>query len=221
MRLALTLPVSRQVKGSRWCGLHCLEMVYSYYHYDVTAPEIAAGIEMMPSGAYIQELGYHLVTHGFEATLVTRDTSRLPPIYTKLSQEELLADLRRRLAAALAGHKERIYLKGLVKFMELGGQLQVRIPTVEDTIAPALHNGNPLICSIDARALYDWEDPEDRHQQAIGFGGHYVVVTALDDGVVTLNDPSSEFGGVVTYPLSRFLYALYSFQGYVLCPSPR
>lgn len=51
--------------------------------------------------------------------------------------------------------------------------------------------------------------------------GHYVIVSGLDDETVTINDPAPYLGGVVAYRHERFLYALYSYQGYVLSLRPQ
>jgi len=218
-------------------------MLCSYYGQELDVTEVASQIEMMPTGAYIQELGYYLLLRGFDATIVTRDTTRFPIAYLSMSPQEMRADLERRLEKAEKGHKElsfspqrskelsfspqrskdEIFLRGLTKFLDKGGTLVLRIPTVTETILPQLRQGHPVICSVDARSLYNWdalEEDENDRRHRLGFGGHYVIVSGLEEDDVIINDPSSHSGGVRNYPLDRFLYALYSFQGYVLCSRP-
>lgn len=215
--LALDIPLYRQEPGTRYCGLYCLKMVYAYYGLQEEVRELMSEVQLIPTGVYVQELGHHLLRHGFRARLITKDTTRFPVIYGRLPPAEVLRGLRERLRAIPEGEKEHIFFAGLLNFLEAGGELSLRIPTLED-IGQALARGHPSICSLDAKALYQWdgaEDPEEAYRP--GQGGHYVVVSGFTpDGAVRLNDSSSRHGGIKFYPKERFLYALYSFQGWVL-----
>src|SRR3972149_880330 len=141
----LDVPLFRQEKDSNACGLYCLKMLYRYYGHDREVAEIAAALELIPTGVYAQELGYHLLQHGFGVTLVTRDTVRFPLIYGRMPGEELLAAMRERLATVPDGRKEGAFWRGLLRFHDAGGRLELRMPTFEDTIGPALQRGHPVI----------------------------------------------------------------------------
>lgn len=217
----LTIPIYRQGRGTRSCGLWCLKMIYEYYGLARDIHDIGSALQLMSTGVYAQELGYHLRQNGFNVRLVTRDTTRLPVQYAALDHAAIRADLEARLAQVPPGReKEGIFFRGLVRFLDVGGRLEVRIPTLGD-LAHNVAAGHPAICSLDVKALYDHDDehvdddPESWHR--LGPGAHYVVVSGVDGEHVWLNDPSSRrHGGVRAYPRDRFLYAWYSFQGYTL-----
>lgn len=217
----LTIPIYRQGRGTRSCGLWCLKMIYEYYGLVREIDEISAALQMMPTGVYAQELGYHLRQNGFAARLITRDTTRLPVQYATMDRAALREDLAARLAHVAPEHqKQRIYLSGLIRFLDAGGELDVRIPTLDD-LARNIAAGHPAICSLDVKALYESDgahaddDPADWFR--LGPGAHYVVVSGVEGDHIWLNDPSSRrHGGIRAYPRERFLYAWYSFQGYAL-----
>jgi hypothetical protein len=215
------MPIYRQGRGTRSCGLWCLKMVYEYYGLLRDIDEIGAALHVMPSGVYAQELGYHLRLTGFHARLVTRDTTRLPVQYATMDTAAIRADLAARLEQTPpTQEKDRIYLRGLIRFLDAGGAFEVRIPTLND-LDRNLAAGHPAICTVDVKALYEPDgahaddDPADWFR--LGPGAHYVVVSGLDATHVWVNDPSSRrHGGIRAYPRERFLYAWYSFQGYTL-----
>ena len=219
----LDVPLFRQEKDSNACGLYCLKMLYRYYGHDREVAEIAAALELIPTGVYAQELGYHLLQHGFGVTLVTRDTVRFPLIYGRMCAQELHAAIAARLAATPDGHKEGAFWRGLLRFRDAGGTFDLCMPTLEATIAPALQCGHPVMVCLDAKTLYQFQDLADGpvDERSYGQAGHYVILTALDDHEVTIADPSATFGGVNRYPRQRFLYAWYSFQAYTLLAEPR
>lgn len=196
-------------------------MIYEYYGLARDIDDIGAVLLVMPSGVYAQELGYHLRQSGFLVRLVTRDTTRLPVQYATMDSAAIRADLAARLEQTPPQQeKERIYLRGLLRFLEAGGVFEVRIPTLDD-LQRNLAAGHPAICSLDVKALYESDgahpddDPADWYR--LGPGAHYVVVSGIDATHVWINDPSSRrHGGIRAYPRERFLYAWYSFQGYTL-----
>lgn len=217
-RLALRVPHYYQERGVPHCSLWCMKMVYEYHGLQKEVPEILAGVQRIPTGVYIQEVARHAIELGFTASLTTFDTSRLPPFYARQSREEIVRDLRQRLNDEDVGEKQAVYLSGMIRFLEAGGELRLQVPTLEDPIERDLADGYPVVCSIDMKALYGEKGLDAAWPGAFRAGqvGHYVVVTGLEGESVTLNDPSTYLGGVVTYPRARFLYALYSYQGYVL-----
>ena len=111
----------------------------------------------------------------------------------------------------------------MLRFLAAGGRLDLRAPTIEGSLEPALRDGHPVVVCLDAKALYEFQDladgPVDEH--SYGQAGHYVVVTALDEQHVTIADPSATFGGISRYPRARFLYAWYSYQAYTILAVPR
>jgi hypothetical protein len=180
--------------------------------------DLLNGVQRIPTGVYIQEIARHAIDNGFAATLTTRDTTRLPLLYERKPKDDVLADLRQRLSGEELGEKQAAYLGGMIRFLEAGGELHVRTPTLADPIERDLAAGRPVICSVDMKALYAGKGLDVNWPAAYRPGqvGHYVIVTGLDDASVTINDPSTYLGGVVTYSHAQFLYALYSYQGYVL-----
>lgn len=216
--LQLKVPHYHQERGVPLCSLWCLKMVYEYHGLHREVPDLLAAVRRIPTGVYIQEVARHALAEGFAAALTTGDSVRLPLIYRRMSPLEIAADLRARLAGDGVGEKEAAYLDGLLRFLEAGGELRPRVPTLGDPIAADLAEGYPVICSLDMKALYGERGLDagwpPAHQ--IGQVGHYVVVVGLDETTVTLNDPSTFLGGIVRYPHHRFLYALYSYQGYLL-----
>jgi hypothetical protein len=217
-RLALSVPHYFQERGVPHCSLWCMKMLYEYHGLRHEVPDILAAVQRIPTGVYIQEVARHAIEQGFTASLTTADTSRLPPFYARQTTEEIILDLRQRISGEEVGEKQAVYLSGMIRFLESGGQLRLRVPTLEDPIERDLADGYPVVCSIDMKALYG-ETALDAEWPAafrVGQVGHYVVVSGLEDDRVILNDPSTYLGGIVAYPRERFLYALYSYQGYVL-----
>ena len=216
--LRLQVPHYHQERGVPLCSLWCLKMVYEYYGLHRSVPDLLAEVQRIPTGVYIQELGRHAVDNGFAVSLVTHDVTRLPLAYERQSSQQMMADLRQLLTGEDLTEKQAAYLGGMLRFLEAGGELRLRIPTLADSMRRDLADGHPVICSLDMKALYGGRAADEEWPAAYRLGqvGHYVVVTGLTENAITVNDPSTYFGGITEYPHERFLYALYSYQGYVL-----
>lgn len=136
VRLLLDVPHYYQERGVPLCSLWCLKMVYQYHGLQRSVAEILAEVQRIPNGVYIQEVARHALANGFAAELTTRDTTRLPVAYGQMGREEVLADLRRRLAEERPGERQQAYLSGLARFMEAGGELRLGVPTPSRAISP-------------------------------------------------------------------------------------
>ncbi len=219
--IQLQVPLYHQERGIPHCSLWCLKMLYEYDGAVMEIEQLRSEVGLMPSGLYIQEVGRHAMGRGYQARLISADTTRLLPEYATMDGEAQQAALAAR-AEEYQESKAGIYYRGLTSFLAEGGRLEVRPPVIEDLLSE-LQAGRPLLCSLDIKALYAEAAVERGFppSRRLGQVGHYVLVTGIDEQTVTLNDPSTWLGGVVSYSHWRFLYAVYSYQGYALALQPR
>ncbi|MHB9091386.1 MAG: hypothetical protein ACYC7H_08195, partial [Chloroflexota bacterium] len=179
--LRLTVPHYFQEHGVPLCSLWSLKMLYEYHGLYREVPDLLAEVQRIPTGVYVQEIGRHALANGFAATLTTADVTRLPPFYARQSREEIVSDLRERIADEEVDEKKAVYLSGIIRFLEAGGKLRLQPPTLDDPIRRDLADGYPVICSIDMKALYGEKglDAEWPASYRVGQVGHYVVVSGL------------------------------------------
>lgn len=202
----MKVPVFRQPKDSFLCGLYCAKMIYHYHGKKLSTEDVLRGIGVYKRGVFASNIGIGFIKNGFDVTLVQLKTRMFPPSYRKMSNKDILEDMKKRVRNKDRFSKE---LRWNIKFIESGGKVEHRIVKM-DEIKKAIDEGNPPMVVIDSRVLYG-DKP--------GSAGHYVVPVRMTRDSVTINDPYH--GEARTYPLSDFIFAFYVFEGMVLFIKPK
>jgi uncharacterized protein YvpB len=92
-------------------------------------------------------------------------------------------------------------LKFFKEFIEIGGKLTIKIPTVED-IKEELFNDRPLGALVTSNFLL--------FDKAI-FNFHFNIITGIDEKYIYANDPMWDYrGGKQKYEINDFIYAIYA-----------
>ncbi|MDP2671272.1 MAG: peptidase C39 family protein [bacterium] len=198
--MKFNVPLVRQEKGSEDCGLAVLNMLTRYYKLPTTFSDLKRSIRVFKNGTYCAQLGSHLIKLGFKVEMVTFN----PALYT-LKDVDLSKDqIRKRLEEMLLKKKkrqEKASLKFTLKFLEEGGKVTVRVPTVED-IRAELEKAQPPIALLTSQFLTS-EKPR--------FNFHFNVVTGIDETHIYVNDPLwDKRGGEHKYLISDFIFGMYA-----------
>lgn len=207
INMQLKIPLYKQPKNSQLCGPVCLQMLYAYYKIPISFREVLKDVHVYKKGTYTSDLGISLLRHGFDVTLYFYDTRHFSPQCRGWSREEAIRTIETMLKIK---KKNRQRLRRTLEFIKEGGKLKFDIVRINE-IRKAIHSGNPPIICIDRKALYG---------KAEGVAGHFVIPVKITRNTITINDPSPFFGGVKAYNLNDFIFALYSWRGYVLFAKP-
>ncbi len=125
------------------------------------------------------------------------------PEYRNKSQKEILIYLKKNISSM---KNNRQIILNLIKFMESGGKIKIKLITLEN-IKNEIKKGNPPIILIERKSLYG---------KGIGEKPHFVIPVEISKNYVKINDPSWEFGGVKKYSPEKILYAFYRLRGIAL-----
>lgn len=204
----LKVPLFRQPRGSVICGPYCAMMLYHYYGEKLGIEDVMKGLRVYRKGVFAANIGIGFVRNGFDARLVQMKTDVFPPSYRKLPSKAILEDLKKRIRNRDKSSKE---LRWNAEFIEAGGKAEHRVVLLEE-IRKAIGEGHPPVTVIERKVLYG---------RGTGSEGHYVIPVNIAKGRITINDPSSRYGGIKTYPLKDFLFAFYSWQGIALFVKPK
>lgn len=198
--MRINVPVIKQI-GPRDCGLACVAMILKYYGRGKDSATLAKNIKIQNKlWTYMPQLGKYLIDNGFKVDIITMNPYLFNAPFKKKSQADLLEYLKEFHHST----KEKSFKapsKFFIEFMEAGGRLTVRIPTVED-IKKEIASGRPLLALLTDRFLASY---------ITGFNFHCHVVTGIDDKLIHANDPAQDrFGGKKKYPINDYMYGLYA-----------
>ena len=199
--MKLNVPVVRQEENSIDCGLACLSMLMKYYDIDKNIIEIKNDIKVYEGiGTYAPQLGKYLIENGFEIEIITMN----PHLFTKQSGNKSQEDLIKYFEELHEKNKKDSFkepLKFFKEFVEAGGKLTLKVPTVED-IKEELSNNRPLGALITSNfLLFD----------KASFNFHFNIITGIDEKYVYVNDPMWDHrGGEQKYEINDFMYAIYA-----------
>ena len=203
----LRVTSERQLPDSVECGLVCLKMIYAYYGIEISMDRLRQDLALTDVGTYAPQLGSHLLKNGFDVEIVTYNPRLVWKQDKNLTSEQLKAKFEDRMQSA--DQNDKFVLEYFVNFMNNGGSVKVKIPSIEE-LDEETKAGRPVIVFLTNAVLYD-KNIADLKGRPFSYTFHTDVVTGVMDGKVAVNDPYfEEEGGEKEYPVDEFMFAVHS-----------
>jgi len=197
----LDVPLVRQDVDSLDCGIACVSMLLKYYGIEKDIPALKKDIQVFDGvGTYVPQLGKFLIDNGFHVEIITLNPHLFVRTDANRSSQEL-GKYFEEIRDKTTKENFKAPLRYFKEFVESGGVLALRVPTVED-IRAELNDGRPLGALITSNFLLS---------ETSGFNFHFNIVTGIDEQNVYVNDSMWDSrGGAQSYPIHDFMYALYA-----------
>jgi len=197
--LILEIPLIKQPKDSKDCGIVGIQMLLKYYGIEKSFQNLKKEIEVDNTGTYAPQLGNYLIKNGFTVEIVTLH----PALFTKndenLSQNQIL-DRFNKLYKNHKSRQNKKVLKHFIDFMHANGKIKVKIPNKED-ITEEIKEKRP-VCALMTSNFLKGKKPS--------FNFHFNLITGIDDEFIYANDSlPDERGGQNKYLIPDFFYGLY------------
>ena len=199
--MKLNVPLIRQ-ESSDDCGLACLSMLMKYYDIDKSVTELKEDIKVYEGlGTYAPQLGKYLIENKFEVEIITMNPYLFTRQFGDKSQGELIKNFEDLHGKTKKDHQFKEQLRFFKEFMELGGKLNLKVPTIND-IKGEISNKRPLNAVITSNFLLS---------DKAGFNLHFNIITGIDEEFIYVNDPLDNYkGGNQKYEINDFMYAIYA-----------
>ena len=196
--MILNLPLIRQEKDTYVCVLAALSMILQYHGRDVSIADLERDEDA--KGTDMGAIGTYLLKHDFEAEVVMFH----PRLFTNRDRGKSAAELIEHFQARI-GHEDNMkwdddVLRSLIRFLEHGGKVTVRIPD-EDHILEEIEAGRPLLVTTDTNFLYEKEAKYYLHAN---------VITGIDEEYIYVNDSLwDERGGRRRHRRKEYMFGIH------------
>ena len=164
------------------CGPTSLHAIYHHYGYQISLHRLISEIEMLEGGGTLGVfLGLDALKRGFDATIHSVNLEIFDPTWVNLSMEALADKLRQEYAAKHRA-KLRVAIKAYLRFIELGGIVNLKdfkpglfdryfkknVPLIAGVSTTFLYQSKREYTNSDNMSVFD-----DIHGDPMG---HFVVV---------------------------------------------
>jgi len=196
--MILNVPFIRQEKDTYVCVLAALGMTLQYHGHDVSIDDLESDEDAKAEN--MGAIGVYLLKHGFDAEVVMFH----PRLFT-LRDRGKSGDALVEHFNARIGHPENIagddnVLKWLIRFLEHGGKVTVKIPQ-EDDIRAEIEAGRPLLVTTDTNFLYGTQATNYLHAN---------VIEGIDDDFIYVTDSMwDERGGHHRHGKSEYMFGIH------------
>ncbi|MBP7006052.1 hypothetical protein KBB27_02945 [Patescibacteria group bacterium] len=201
--IQLNVPLIRQAKMSSDCGPAALAMLLEYHGVGYDFEEMKKGLGVYPWGTVTPQLGTYLLRHGFDVEIITMHPS-LFSIHSQFQDADSLKRYLKSLEGSMKGEFDPIALTHFIEFVECGGRISPRVPTLHD-IQDEIESGRPVLAPITHWFLHETASLPR-------FTIHFNIVSGVDNESIFVNDPDwgDTLGGKHQISRENFLYALYA-----------
>ena len=198
--MILNVPLIRQPKDSKECGIAGLAMILSYYGLDKSFDDLKSVINVDEIGTYAPQLGSYLIKNGLYTEIITMH----PKLFTfkdkGMDNKEILNHFQN-LYPNLKSEQDKKVLEYFIEFLNNNGRINVKIPSKEDIIEE-INNKRPICALLTSNFLLG-DKPI--------FNFHFNVITGIDNEFIYVNDPLwDNRGGRHKYLISDFFFGLYA-----------
>ncbi len=183
------------------CGPTSLEAVYRYYGLDIELLDLIQQVRYLEDGGTLAVLlGIDALQRNFQAKIVTYNLRIFDPTWAGLDSEALIEKLREQLRHK-PGRKLHEATRAYVRFLELGGRLELFPILQPELLHELLHDNRPVITGLSVTYLYnskrEFTDEDNRaiYDDVRGDPtGHFVVLCGYDaqSSEVLVADPYKE-----------------------------
>jgi hypothetical protein len=169
------------------CGPTSLHAVYQYFNDVVPLEQVISEVSFLEEGGTLAVLlGCHALKRGYRARIYTYNLYVFDPTWFKLSNEELIANLKEQLIYK-SDAKLHVATQAYIEFLSLGGEICHRDLTVK-LLDSYFSRGVPLLTGLSATYLYNCarertnERGEAIYDDVRGEPlGHFVVLAGFDN----------------------------------------
>lgn len=197
--MRLNVPLIRQAKDSRDCGIAAICMIFCYYGSSSSVSNLKKRIEVDEYGTYAPQLGSFLIKNGFDIEIVNLN----PRLFTRQSignSKDLISHFNKVLKKCKTRRDKKV-IKYFIKFLNDGGKVIVKIPDKNDIMAE-IKNKRPVVALLTTNFLLG-NNPK--------LNSHFNVITGIDKNKIHVNDPLPDLrGGKHSYPIEDFFFGLYA-----------
>jgi len=197
----LNVPLIRQPKNSKECGIAGLSMILQYYGFMDDFETLRRQIVVDKNGTYIPQIGIFLMKKGFNVTIITLN----PALFTLRDIGISAASMQKRFEnfRRTANKQNKKVLSYFIEFLKNGGIIKVKIPDAKD-IEDEIVKNRPLGASLTTAFM---------SESSSRFNFHFNIITGIDDKYVYVNDPLWDaHGGKKCYLKDHFFFGLFASQ---------
>lgn len=196
----LDVPLFRQEKDSKDCGIICVQMILAFYKKERSFQEIKNAIEVHEEGTYIPQLGSYLLKNGFDVEIMTLH----PGLFTLQdigASQEMIRERIEYLQTTATAEWDKKALQYFQEYLALGGILTPKIPDKKE-IRKSVDKQEPVIVLLTSNFLTE-------SKPTVNF--HFNVITGYTDAEILHNDPLDDHrGGKHATPTDLFFYGMYA-----------
>ena len=197
--MQIVVPVLMQKENSIECGVICAKMILEFYGIPVDNNELRDYFKFYGDGISMPQIGTYLMQRNFRVTIIT-----INPLIFSLDQkglrdkDQLIRHLEQRMEKS--SERLRTTISYLIAFLQQGGLIDVKIPSVSD-VKHEIDLNRPLISLLTSNFL----------NGIVNFNFHFHVITGYDDKFLFVNDPLPGInGGKNKYDIQDYFYGIYA-----------
>ena len=194
----LDVPLCRQKKDSKDCGIVCVQMILAFYKKEKTFKEIKEYIEVHEEGTYAPQIGSYFIKNGFNVEILTLH----PSLFTLKNigkSQTFIQEHIKNLGKTATSEFDKKALRYFEEYLLLGGRLTPQIPAIED-VQQSINKKQPLIALLTSNFLTESQP---------SFNFHFNVITGYTDGEIFHNDPLDDHrGGKHKTSLQNFFFGM-------------
>jgi hypothetical protein len=199
--MKLNVPVVKQERGSNYCGLAGLGMIFKYYNIPTSLKELKKDIKVYEIGTYAPQLGNYMIKKGLKIEIITMHPSLFTLKDKQHISKSVLIKRFKKMKKKSKLEKNKITLAHFITFLQNGGKILVKIPDRKD-IEKEIRNKRPIGALLTSNFLKG-KDPR--------FNFHFNMITGIDKKYIYANDPLPDYrGGKQRYKIEDFFYGLFA-----------
>ncbi|HYD03440.1 MAG TPA: cysteine peptidase family C39 domain-containing protein [Alphaproteobacteria bacterium] len=197
----LDVPLIRQEKDSKDCGLAGVSMIFGYYKIKKGLEDLKKEVKVYDSGTYAPQLGEYLIRRGFDVEIVTMHPRLFTLKNLGASEKDIEKIIEEKYKVQNISEKDKLTLDYFKSFLKIGGRINVKIPSIKD-IEEEIDNKRPLGALMTTNFI--------KGEKPI-FNFHFNIITGYDKENIYVNDPLDDArGGKHAYDKDAFIYGLYA-----------
>lgn len=198
--MKLNVPLIRQEKDTKDCGLAGLVMIFAYNGIHTSIEKLRKEIKVDETGTYAPQLGSYMISKGLEVELVTLHPSLLTLKDINRNSRYLIKRFEK-LKEKSKSEQNKMVLGYFIDFLRDGGRIKVKIPN-ENDVRQEIEQGRPVGALLTSNFL---------NSSTPRFNFHFNLITGIDSKNIYVNDPwPGKRGGKQKYKLGDFFFGIYS-----------
>lgn len=217
------------------CGPTCLHAVYRFWGDDLSLKDVIAQTQRLDGGGTLAVmLGCHALERGYRVRLTTFNLRVFDPSWFREGAPALAEKLAAQAAACPGRAKLQVATRAYLRFLELGGSIEMR-DLSRALVRKPLRRGVPVLTGLSSTFLYQEERQDSHANRADDLAGepqgHFVVLCGYERAskTVTVADPwfpnpvakQGKYSVGIDRVLSSILLGVLTYDANLLVIEPR